>query len=69
MKNTMLWLVVISVVALGIAGVKFLCTASAASSFNVAAEARMPSLVAGITCLVFAVGLLTLGVFGFRKDE
>jgi hypothetical protein len=65
MKYVLLWVFVGAVVVLGIAGIIFLAGASEARLMIT--EARTASLVAGITCLVLASGLLVLGVFAFRK--
>jgi hypothetical protein len=74
-KNPVLGLIVVAVVALGIMGISFLCSASgspmipAGSSELLAAEGRRNNLIAGIACLVLATGILVVAVFAFRKRE
>jgi hypothetical protein len=57
---------VVAVLGLGIAGIVFF---SFAVETMARPETRTPALVAGITCLVLATGILVLGVFSFRKRE
>jgi hypothetical protein len=68
MKNQLLPVLIVAVVALGIAGFVFLNTAS--TEANIVKESRIPSLVSGIACLVLATGLLVFGLFvSRRRDE
>ncbi len=62
----MSWLVSVAVVGLGIAGINFLANASSSSTL-IAESSRTPSLVAGLTCLGLATGILVLGIVMFRK--
>ena len=68
MKNPMVWLIAVAVVGLGIAGISFLANASSGSTL-IAEQSRTPSLVAGISCLVLATGVLVLGAVMFRKRD
>ena len=67
MRNPMLWLVAVAVLALGIRGFVFLD--DAAGTRPLVESARTFGFVAGITCLVIAVGLLVFGMFVFRRRD
>lgn len=68
MKHPLLPLVVVVVLALMIAAFSFLHTAAGATSF-IPTDARQPALIAGISCLVLAVGVLVFGMITYRKVE
>jgi hypothetical protein len=74
-KNPVLWLIAVAVWALGLVGILFLSSASgppmipAGGSELLAAVGRRNNLIAGITCLVLATGILIVAVFAFRKRE
>lgn len=68
MNHPLLWLIVLMVVGLAIAGIVFLNSA-ASSHPGVQDASRTPALVGGITCLVIATGLLMLGLFMFRQKQ
>jgi len=69
MKNLhpIFWLIAVAVVVFGVAGIVFF--GDATTPMSGADEAQKRALVAGITCLVLATGLLCLGAFMFRKRE
>lgn len=75
MKNPVFWLIVVAVIAFGITGISFLSSASGSPMLNPAssellvAEGWKNNLIAGITCLVLATGILALAVFRFRKRD
>ena len=64
--NPIFWLIAVAVVGLGIAGYSF---CRFATDIMANSEDKTRSLVAGITCLVLATGLLVLGAFMFRKHD
>jgi hypothetical protein len=70
MKNQypIFWLIAVAVVVLGIAGISFFVNATT-PAVGEWAGAQTRALVAGITCLVLATGLLCLGAFMFRKHD
>jgi len=68
MKKPLFVLVAAAVVGLGIAGITFLATASSTNAM-VAEQSRTPSLVAGITCLVLATGILVFGVTVLQRRD
>ena len=67
MKNPLLLLLALVVVALMIAGFVFLSHASSPTGFI--KESRQPALISGMTCLGLGTGLLVLGIFQFRKRD
>lgn len=69
MKNLLLVLTVVIVVALVIAGLVFFGTATSQNGF-IPQSARTMSLICGIICLVLATALLTVAVIASRgRDE
>ena len=69
MKNPLLWLLAISVIAMGVCGTHYLDLASSAFHLTSDPQGRTPALVSGILCLVIATGLLVFGVIAFRKRD
>ena len=65
MKDPMLWLKIVPIAALGIAGFFYLNTATSGDAFT-PEKARTNSLIAGIFSLTLATGL---GVVLFRKRD
>jgi len=68
MKNPLLWLLSVAVIALGVAGIVYLGTATGNSSL-IPKEARTAATISGVTCLSLATLLLLFGVFQFRKRD
>jgi len=66
MKHPLIWLVVLAVIALNIAGFVFLSTSSSPLT---ATEERAYALASGITCLGLGAGILVLGIFKFQKRD
>ncbi len=68
LKNPLLWLTVAAIIAFGVAGMIHFGTATSNSSLA-KDEARTPALIAGITCVTMATGLLVFGIVSFRYPK
>ena len=67
MKNPMVTLLSLAVIFLYI--VAALSLSNATSVYSMSQDARSSSLIAGVTGLILATGLLVFGVIMFRKRE
>lgn len=68
MVKQLVWLIVVAVVGLGGMGFSFLMTATSSSSL-VTEDIRRNGLIAGITCLVLATGLVMFSAVRFGRDS
>jgi hypothetical protein len=65
-QKMLMQLLAIAVIALTIAGFYFLSVA-ADTDVSISRDSRTPGLVAGLSCLALAVGLLVLGILTQRN--
>jgi hypothetical protein len=68
MIKQIVWLTVVAVVALAGMGFSYLGTATNSSRI-VAEDVRRNGLIAGITCLVLATGLVVFSAFRFGRGS
>jgi uncharacterized membrane protein len=69
MKNPLVWISTITAAGFIIAGITYFSKATDPADHIGVAAARTPALVAGVTCLVLATGLLVAALFAFRKRD